>query len=136
MMLQYYKDVLGLRYLPRRAGSRQRLLVLDLPNVPGGLAANSLFPKMMAAIGLKPEEVRVLELLPSEVSAHDEIWERCPVLSFSHEISEAVQTHKSVKFMVTAHGPRDLEKNPALKKESWTRLQSLIQELSRSAKSP
>ncbi len=136
MILEYYNKVLGLRYLPRPRGYRIRLLVVDLPSVPEGLENNPLYPKMIAALGLKHEEVSLLELLPSEVESHPVIWERCPVLSFSPELSEVIKITKAINYLVTVCGPRDLVKNPALKKETWTGLQALIQELGRSSKSP
>lgn len=137
MILEYYKKVLGLRFLPRPVGLRKRLLVIDLPNVPDGLQANPLFPKMIAALGLKPEQIQVLEFLPSEIQTHTEVLQQgLPVLSFSQELTETVKALRSLKMIVTVDGPRDLDRDPSLKKKTWTGLQSLIQELGRSPKSP
>lgn len=137
MILDYYKKVLGLRFLPRPMGVVTRLYVIDLPSVPNGLSANPLFPKMMAAMGLKKEEVHVIEFVPSEAEQHIDILKSgLPILSFSQELADAVRNFRSFKYLLTVDGPRDLDRDPLLKKKTWTGLQSLIQELSRSSKSP
>lgn len=137
MILEYYKKVLGLRFLPRPPAVKTKLMVIDLPSVPAGLKANPLFPKMMAAVGLNLEQIEVLEFVPSETEQHiDALSSGIPVLSFSLELTEAVKNFGSTKYLVTVDGPRDLDRDPSLKKKSWTGLQSLIQELSRSSNSP
>lgn len=134
MWIEYYKNVLGLRFLPRPEKPRLRLVVVDLPHVPVHLKDNSLFQKMMTALGLRPEEYQVHELLPSEVESF-RAPDGIPMLSFCEELTAAIKNLKSGPSLTTVKGPRELQQNPGLKKATWAGLQSLIQELSRSSKS-
>ena len=125
----YWRDVLGIQWIPRQSPQRPRVLVIDLPS-PEGLAKNDMFGKMMGAIDLRPEQIQVREFLVSEIEgARAELTELSGqgifILSFSDELSQRLLPLE----ITTLKGPRDLMTQPQLKRATWNGLQDLAKKL-------
>lgn len=130
----YLQSVLGVSFVPSFESTRPRFYVLDLPSA-GGLANVEMFQKMMSALGLGSRDFSVIECLLSELQAQvAELDPSIPVLSFSAELSGGLReleagSHDGAgsHFRVTTLcGPRDLASQPALKRETWTGLQTFV----------
>ncbi len=129
-VINYFENVLGLRFVPVYEAATPRLLIVDLPS-PGGLINIEMFQKMMAAIGFSPSLFEVVEALPSELARLSDKWASVEqVLSFSEELSEILKEKISQDRLTTLKGPRDLSIQPNLKRETWTGLQDLSRRLS------
>lgn len=128
--LNYFENVLGLRFAPVFEATTPRLIIIDLPS-PGGLANVEMFQKMMTAIGFAPSLFEVIEALPSELGQWQEnLASAEQVLSFAPELSEILSENISQDRLTTLKGPRDLLIEPGLKRETWTGLQDLSRRLS------
>lgn len=133
----YLSGVLGLRQFP--VGSHARLQVLDLPWPGEGLLGVEMFRNMMKSIGLRAEEVEVLECLESELPlVVDRIRPELPLLSFSEELSAALRELSSRRSemgepwdldLVTAKGPRELKLAPEFKRQTWEILKEMQSKL-------
>jgi len=138
----YMENTLGLRYFPFEAahtastGAAAKLLVIDLPWAKG-LAQVEMFQKMMGAIGLAMTDLEILEMLPGEAHHHVERiqvlrQQGVPVLFFSPDIHKAMHLNEDsaeLAPVIVTYGPRDIERNAGLKRETWGHLQSLQKSL-------
>lgn len=134
--LNYLSEVLGVAQILRPAQaeifseteSREvRLCVFDLPG-SSPLVQSALFKKMIEAMGIGLDDIRVYEYEPSELEAlANELDLQVPVLSFAPELTQSLQSRASkIQTLVTTYGPRELEQNPQLKRQSWSDLQKLM----------
>ena len=137
--LNYLTEVLGVSQILRPVSAAQnieaesllarsvRLSVFDLP-VSAPLVRSPLFKKMIEAMGIGLDDVRIYEYESSELeSLVNDLELAGSVLSFAPELTQVLQTRAvRIANLVTTYGPRELEKNPQLKRQTWNDLQKLM----------
>lgn len=121
--IEYWSRVLGFKYLPRLEAAAPRLVVFDVPHA--NLGQQEIFQKMVAALGLRIDEVHVIEALPSDWTQLQVPLE-LPILCFSADWDVYLQEVRPEQSRVTVPSPAHLKTHPEQKKEAWAKMQKLI----------